>query len=380
MKRTAQPFSRFAPTRRKNARIRALVALAVGTFMVFGATQAVDTSAALTDSVIVKSGQLAVDANLLPRSQFVSCVDQGGAPNPRSTVTWKHLGPGYSYYLEVRWRDGTFRYSTTVTAGVGAGRGSNISYQILQDNVWALGALGRNMTLRILPVLNGVRGTNWVGTYLHLGSAQHMYCNGATWGSGEGEHIYPKNLFNPGDGTPLARNAQPSMDDEKLAPTTATAVENPNDTDTETSSAPPSTTSVTPSTTGQTTPAPSDQPTPMPAPSTTDQTTSAPVTPTSSAIPATSTPPDTVGPISTSESGDYSAARSANGKALIITDPTGTYELAYAVLPDAAMRWDGDDLVVVEGDKQTRISKSSGQWQVVLESASTAEGVTVTPN
>ncbi len=365
MKKNAQPARRFADSRTKKARIRVGVALAAGALMVLAATQVVDTSAALTDSVVVNSGQLAVDANLLPRPQFVDCQDLSGFPNTQSDITWKHLGPGYSYRIDVRWPDGSDKFTTTVAAGGTVSRGGVLTYRIASSNI--RGLTGREMTLRIFPVLNGVAGDNWVGVYFHVGSAPHVYCNGATYGSGNGAHVYPANLLTPGGGTPLARNAQPPVNDEMLAPTASAAVEDQLDADVRTTSSTPPTTSARPSTTDQATS----------TPSTTAQE-SSPSTPTT--IPETSTPSETAGPISTSDSGDYTAARSADGKSLIITDPAGTHEVVYSASPNAVLRWDGDDLMIVEDEKQTRISKSAGEWQVVVESASTTDGAEVTPN
>lgn len=387
IEQSAAPTFADAPTqqfRAPNTQFRRLLpartALVLGTvgLTVFGAS-AVGTSAAFTDSASAASS-FASRSTLVPAPKYLGCSGGGGSV----TLSWEHLGPGYTYQIQLisGWGGS---WNPTPPANKGGTVSINVS---AYDNIYETAS---SSYIEIRSVRNGVTGTSWVGEKLWAFTLWNIKCDGAHVGGGD-----QSSLVAGGGGdnsTNMRMRSEPAPGAEQVVATTPIETPDPSSTESATPSASPSASpsvsaktspSVTPSPSAVTsTPKESEEATPeestseeaKPEPTTTTTTTAPPSASTAEekapdAAPAQAKPAGTASG-TPSDSGTYTAA--VDGTTATVTDSSGTEVFTGTVGKGAKTKWakGSDDLWIVDGDKISVVDAATGKQRPVDISSDT---------
>ncbi|MFC9789089.1 hypothetical protein [Rhodococcus sp. NPDC127528] len=338
----------------------ALAAGALGLAAMLGMTAG--TSAAFTDTAGAASS-FASRSTLVPAPQYLGCSTWGS--NSGQTLRWKHLGPGYTYQVQL-----INAYSSTVAPSIPANKGDTVTLDIsTYNNIYKTAATSY---VEVRTIRNGVTGTSWIGEKIYSSTIWSAWCNGAHVGGSDQSSLTAPS--GGGTDTMAARMAAPAPS-TTAEPTTTTA--------TSTTTAAPSTTTTPAAPSTTTTPAAPTTTTTPAAPTTT--TTIAPTTSTEKSAAATETttttteetaaavsaPSGDLAMTNVSTSGKYTAA--VSGTSATITDKSGAQTFSGTVGTKAIVQWasGSDQLWIVDGSKLSVVDAATGKQTSVDPSSST---------
>ncbi|SEL81958.1 signal peptidase I [Rhodococcus maanshanensis] len=330
------------------------------------------TSAAFTDTAGAASS-FASRSTLVPAPQYLGCSTWGG--NSGQTLSWKHLGPGYTYQVQL-----INAYSSTVAPSIPANKGDTVTLNIsTYNNIYKTAATSY---VEVRTIRNGVTGTSWIGERIYSSTIWSAWCNGAHTGGGDQTSFAAPS--GGGTDTMAARMAAPAPSTTAPSTTTATSTTATSTTATSTSAAPTTTSTTTPSTSAAaattTTTAPTTTtaaaPTATTAPTTTPAekstttaesttTTPAPATTTEEVAAAPEAPSGELAMGNASASGKYAAA--VSGTSATITDKSGAQVFSTTVGKKAVVQWaaDSDQLWIVDGSKLSVVDAATGSQKDV---------------
>ncbi|MDI9899149.1 hypothetical protein QM716_04720 [Rhodococcus sp. IEGM 1409] len=301
----------------------------------FGATQAVGTSAAFTDTAKA-TGSLGAGYFPAPRVGNVTCANSGhlGGFHYAARISWAHVAAPLSYRVLVRRDNGSVQTTINVSAGA-TPVGGTLTTQIGDAQVGD--HTGWTYTAEVYTVNNGVPSLQWRGYVLKQPTIWNVECNSpanAAALQGDAARLVAPTTTTAGETTTTS------------APTpTGTSTTAPTTTDVTTTTGPTTTTETSTSTTTQST-------TPT---TTTDATTTTSTT--------TKEAPVALGAAETSLTG-YNATLMHDGAsvAVVVTDSSGAEVSSTPVSVTATVMWqsDADELWIVDGANVYRVNAATG--------------------
>ncbi|MCA1004675.1 hypothetical protein LCL87_02995 [Rhodococcus hoagii] len=263
----------------KRRPVRTILVGCAAALTVLGVSQAVETSAASTDTVNATSGSLSAAANVLPRATEAWCDTYKNGThalldNYDSQVSLTHINQAFNYRMYVLY-DGSVAQTQANKDTSGLSVGTRIYFDGVSGNTVGR-RTNKNYYVRIYAVnrISGEMSADWIGWTLHQPTVYRVNCSGsATSGTG-----LPPGVTSASEMVNFDRGAPTTAESTTAAPTTTSTP-----TTTESTTAAPPTTSTPTTTESATTESTTTELT------TTLSTTAAPTTTTAQPRPAAST-------------------------------------------------------------------------------------------